>query len=205
MSLWGSNDASSNSVIYTGALVNKTPNTANRDAMYGNTTSGAFTTGQTVGVFGVAADEVAASDGAIAHTGWVVRRTGTGGRAGRIQTEVLVAGGISSDGDTTVIPNYLIKINTRPANASANATSNQTAVFTVAAVSKPVGATLTYLWEANTGSGFANAGVGTTGNTTASLTVNANTATNGAQYRVIISATGANTVTSNAAVITVTT
>lgn len=32
-----------------------------------------------------------------AHTGWVLRTVGSGGRAGRIQTEVLVAGGISGD------------------------------------------------------------------------------------------------------------
>jgi len=33
----------------------------------------------------------------VAHTGWVVRTEGTGGRAGRVQYEVLVAGGIVSD------------------------------------------------------------------------------------------------------------
>lgn len=35
--------------------------------------------------------------GSVAHTGWVVRKEGTGGRAGRVQTEVLVAGGIVTD------------------------------------------------------------------------------------------------------------
>ena len=39
-----------------------------------------------------------AKTGGIAHTGWVVRTEGTGGRAGRTQYEVLVAGGISTDG-----------------------------------------------------------------------------------------------------------
>lgn len=44
--------------------------------------------------------------GAVTHTGWVVRRVGTGGRAGRIQTEVLVAGGIVTDNsdDDDVFP-----------------------------------------------------------------------------------------------------
>jgi hypothetical protein len=42
----------------------------------------------------------------ITHTGWVVRTTGTGGRAGRVQNEVLVAGGINTDNnsDDTVYP-----------------------------------------------------------------------------------------------------
>lgn len=40
-------------------------------------------------VFGVDANEVAA--GSAAHTGWVRRVEGTGGRAGRVQEEVLVA------------------------------------------------------------------------------------------------------------------
>lgn len=43
--------------------------------------------------------------GTIAHTGWVVRTVGSGGRAGRIQTEVLVAGGIITDAsDDDVFP-----------------------------------------------------------------------------------------------------
>lgn len=42
----------------------------------------------------------------IAHTGWVVRTEGSGGRAGRVQTEVLVAGGILTDenGDDAIFP-----------------------------------------------------------------------------------------------------
>ena len=38
---------------------------------------------------------IAGTDGAgVAHTGWVIETIGTGGRLGRVQTEVLVAGGI---------------------------------------------------------------------------------------------------------------
>ena len=40
-----------------------------------------------------------------AHTGWVLRTVGSGGRAGRVQTEVLVAGGIVGDAsDDTEYP-----------------------------------------------------------------------------------------------------
>jgi hypothetical protein len=43
--------------------------------------------------------------GEVAHTGWIVRKVGTGGRAGRVETEVLVAGGMSSDGsDDAIFP-----------------------------------------------------------------------------------------------------
>jgi len=46
-----------------------------------------------------------AAGGAAAHTGWVVRTEGSGGRAGRVQYEVLVAGGIGTDGsDDTYLP-----------------------------------------------------------------------------------------------------
>jgi hypothetical protein len=41
----------------------------------------------------------------VPHTGWNVRKVGTGGRAGRVQYETLVAGGISgsSNGNSTAI------------------------------------------------------------------------------------------------------
>ena len=41
----------------------------------------------------------------IPHTGWVLRTEGTGGRAGRVMYEVLVAGGIGTDGsDDKILP-----------------------------------------------------------------------------------------------------
>lgn len=41
----------------------------------------------------------------VTHTGWVLRTVGSGGRAGRVQTETLVAGGITTDGsDDTIFP-----------------------------------------------------------------------------------------------------
>jgi hypothetical protein len=39
-----------------------------------------------------------------AHTGWVLRREGTGGRAGRVTIETLVACGITSDAEDTNFP-----------------------------------------------------------------------------------------------------
>ena len=66
-------------------------------AMFGNTTANAFILGKAVGVFGVDAAEMKAANGGtktgVAHAGWVLRTEGTGGRAGRVQYETLVAMG----------------------------------------------------------------------------------------------------------------
>lgn len=59
MAQWGFDDQSNNAPVWGGLLFNKTPNTANRDALYGNSTADAFVTGKTVGVFAVDSDEMA--------------------------------------------------------------------------------------------------------------------------------------------------
>ena len=61
--------------------------------MFGNTTQNAFRQGQAVGVFGIDAVEMGVTKTGAAHAGWVLRTVGSGGRAGRVQTEVLVAMG----------------------------------------------------------------------------------------------------------------
>lgn len=207
MPLWGKSDAASNSTIYAAAQLKVAPNTANRDALFGNTTANAYFDGVTVGQFGVDGNEVAANPG-ISHTGWVLRTAGSGGRAGRVMTEVLVAGGITTDAsDDVSMPDYVILVNTQPVNTTINATSNVNntgVIFTVAAT-RPAGGTISYRWQANTGSGFVNAAAGTTGNTTANLTVHANSFTTGAQFRVLLQATGAANVTSSVATLTVNT
>jgi hypothetical protein len=68
-------------------------------AMFGNTTQNAFRSGVAVGVFGVGANSggaagvEAAVTKSVAHAGWVLRTVGSGGRAGRVQYETLVAMG----------------------------------------------------------------------------------------------------------------
>ena|SRR5271157_3896181 len=55
-----------------------------------NSTPNAFVNGIGIGVYGISANQTAnAYMGA--HTGWTLVKIGTGGRAGRIQTETLVA------------------------------------------------------------------------------------------------------------------
>lgn len=207
MPLWGKNDAASNSTIYAAAQVNKTPNTANRATLFGNTTANAFITGQTVGQFGVSDDEVAANR-RISHAGWVLRTEGSGGRAGRIQYETLVAlSSMTGDAsDDTDFPDFGLFILTQPSNSTANSTNDDIATFSVVANSNPTGATITYQWQSWNGSAFANlTNAGAYSNvTTTTLSVLANTASNGEIYRVAISASAANTILSSNAVLTVT-
>lgn len=107
MAQWGNTDDAANSVLWGPATVNLPANTANRDNLFNNTTSDAFVTGQTVGVYGVSADEAQVS-GLGVHTGWVKVTEGSGGRSGRVQAEVLVAmkaiSGDSAANDDPVFP-----------------------------------------------------------------------------------------------------
>jgi hypothetical protein len=204
MPLWGSNDAASNSTIFAAAQVKVAPNTANRDALFGNTTANAYFDGVTVGQYGVSADEVTAGGGAVAHSGWVLRTVGQGGRAGRVMTEVLVAGGITGDAsDDAAFPDYTILINTQPTNATANSADDEQATFTVVASTIPTGGTLSYQWTYANGDTLGVSGYA--GATTDTLTVDSNTASNGESYIVEIGTTGASNVVSDSATITITT
>ena len=205
MAQWGTSDAASNSVIWAAQQLKVTPNTANRDALFGNTTANAFIDGVTVGQFGVDSNEIAAGGGKEAHTGWVMRTVGQGGRAGRVMTEVLVAGGIGTDAsDDAVYPDYLIVISSQPAGNTANTTDSEEASFTVVADTVPSGATLTYSWTYANGDAIqAGANVGNT--TQATLTVNSAVETANVDFKVEISTAGAANVTSSNATLTITT
>ena len=94
MALWSNTDANTSVPKFAPSLVNLTNTQANSNLVYANTTAGAFITGATIGVFGVdAAEESATSTANTAgsHAGWVLRKVGTGGRAGRVHRETLVA------------------------------------------------------------------------------------------------------------------
>lgn len=204
MSQWKMDDSAANSVNWAVAQVKRTPNTANRNAFYGNTTANAYFDGATVGQFAADANEVAANP-AIPHTGWTIRTVGSGGRAGRVQFEVLVAGGITSDGsDDTQMPDYRLRITSQPVGNTANTSAGQQATFRVVAASTPPGATLTYAWTYANGDALATgANVGTT--TAANLVVNSAVVTTNTSFRVTVGATGAASVVSSNAVLTITT
>lgn len=209
MPLWRNTDAAANSTIFAAAQVKLTPNTDNQTNLFGNTTADAFITGVTVGQFGVSPGEASANR-SIPHAGWVLRTEGSGGRAGRVFHETLVAmSSISGDAsDDTPVPDFKLSVVTNPSNASANATADEIATFTVVAGSEPSGASFTYVWQKWGGASFANlTNAGAYSNTTtATLSVLANTASNAEIYRVRVAATGANAaVFSSNAVITITT
>lgn len=204
MPQWGNTDVASNSVFWGPALFNKVANTSNQTALFGNTTADAFVTGETIGQFGADAGETqAAREASVArpaHAGWVIKTEGSGGRTGRVTYETLVAmGSLGGDSEDVVLPDYTIRINTQPANTTANTTAAQNATFSVSAVSVPTGATLSYAWTYANGTTIqAGANVGPT--TGATLTVNSAVQTVNAAFRVTVSTTGgaANVVSSNA-------
>ncbi len=198
-------DSAANSVNWAPTSVKLAPNTANRDDLYGNTTADAFITGLTVGQFAVDDNEIAAGGGKVAHTGWVLRTVGSGGRAGRVMTEVLVAGGITSDGsDDTTLPDYALRITSQPRANTANTTAGENSTFRVVGASTPAGATLSYSWTYANGDAIAtNANVGV--KTAANLVINSAVQTTNASFKVTISATGAANLVSSNATLTITT
>lgn len=219
MAQWGNNDNAANSVWWAPNQLNTTANSVNQTALFGNTTADAFITGVTTGQFGVDTNEMeAARAGAgpkMAHAGWNLRTEGSGGRAGRVHFETLVAGGsmIGDAADDAVIDDLAIIITTQPADNSGNSTANETITFNVVAETVPSGGSLSYLWEYTTDPGntasFATtvAVAGFSDQTTDTLSANvaAVAITDGMLVRVTVSATGADDAVSDSATITVTT
>lgn len=216
MANWGNTDDAANSVLWATTQAKLTPNTDNQANLYGNTTADAFITGETLGQFGVSGAEAqalrAGANTKVAHAGWVLRTVGSGGRAGRVQNETLVAmKTIGTDGsDDAVLPDYKLSIVTQPSNATVNSSStSNVATFTVVAASVPAGAGLVYKWQKWGGSSFADiTDAGAYSNSaTASLVVLANAASTGEIYRVQVSnaSSGAANAVSSNAVLTITT
>jgi hypothetical protein len=206
MAQWGNTDDAANSVFWAAAQLKNKANTANQTALFGNTTADAFITNATVGQFGVGVQE-AQANGDIPHSGWVLRTTGSGGRAGRVHHEVLVAGGYTFTADASddaTYPDYVVLITGQPEGASANTDAAEEATFTVTAVSQPTGATLTYAWSYANGDAIqAGANVGNTTQTT--LTVNTGVETANVSYKVVVATAGGQNATSSNATLTVTT
>lgn len=215
MSQWGNTDDAANSVIWAPAQLKTSANSTTRDALFGNTTADALIAGITVGQYGVDTNESqAARAGAgdkVAHAGWVLRTEGSGGRSGRVQHETLVAmGTITGDAsDDAVFEDYTISIATQPQDVSANSADDSQATFTIVSTSTPA-TTLSFLWQytsdaGNTDTWATTAAVsGFSGQTSNTLTVDANTIADGTLVRVLVSKTGADTVTSDSAELTVT-
>jgi hypothetical protein len=196
------------------AIVKNYPSHSHGDAanvayLYGNTTSDVYITNETVGLFGVDANEVNV-DTKVAHQGWVLRTTGSGGRAGRVQQEVLVAlSSFNSDGEDSVYQDAVVTITSQPSSlrGPVSAASANTVAFSVSAdiTSGNSSTPLTYQWQVNnnTGGTWVNIDAGTgvttgqpsqmtkTGANTATLTLDpTGTAANNYVFRCVVTATG---------------
>jgi hypothetical protein len=210
MSSWGNHDNSANAPYWAvnSAIMNvreteqnaSAPTAANVALLYGNTSADVYTTNETKGLFMADRYEVDAS-GAIPGTGWVMKTTGSGGRAGRVQWEVLaVVKNVQNDTSATedaTLPDAVITT-TNPTGVSFIAGAGNNGTFSVSTTVDPASATLSYLWQVSTDSGstYAAAANGVTantvyvGNTTSSLRVFAtNKDANTYLYRVQITAT----------------
>lgn len=207
MSSWGNNDNAANapywavSTVSTGVNVAAAaPTAANVALLYGNTTPDVYVTNETVGLFGVDAQETTVN-GKVAHTGWVLKTTGSGGRAGRVTQEVLVALSTlnAPDGDAQVYANVSISLS-GPTDTSvfANTEYANSATFSVTpTLTGNTSATLTYQWQFNDNIGgtWTNvvddspANTNYTGGTTATLLVKpADVDVDGYVFRAIVTA-----------------
>ena len=92
MSSWAKTDAFGSAPLWALARVKKAAVSSNMGAaasgkLFNNATESNLITGVTVGLFNIAAGERFSG----CHQGWVLKTTGSGGRAGRITGETLVA------------------------------------------------------------------------------------------------------------------
>lgn len=204
MPSWGNKDAAANAPYWAvnSTIVNATSTKINASAptaenvakLYANTTADVYTVGETIGLFAVDTQEAAVRG---VGSGWVLKTTGSGGRAGRVQEELLVA--ISSftalDGDAQLYANVAISL-AELGSKSVVAGGGNTAIFTeTATLTGNTAAALTYQWQVNATGVWGNVANGTPANTTYS---NATTAAltitptysdaNGYKYRVIVTA-----------------
>jgi hypothetical protein len=219
MSSWGNNDNAANAPYWAvnSAIAPANPNraaptAANVALLYANTTANVYTAGETIGLFGLNSQEIDVLGDTGAHTGWVLKTEGQGGRAGRVQYETLVAlNNMISDGDAQLFPNVAITLaTTTSASVVANTSYANSATFVVTpTLVGNTAAVLTYQWQVNNPSGslgWTNVVNGTpantqyTGGTSATLLVKpADTTVNGYKFRVTataavqgVSATSAN-------------
>lgn len=161
MSSWGNNDNAANapywavnSTIVKNNPSGATPDSANVAKLYANTTANVYIQDTTIGLFGVDPQESLATHAT--HSGWILRTTGQGGRAGRVQNEVLVAlSTMNSDGDGQTYANVTITLTGPSAATVTSNTSNANfATFTVSpALVGNTSATLTYQWQVNSNTG----------------------------------------------------
>jgi len=116
MAQWGNTDDAANSVLWATTAVNKTPNTVNQTALFGNTTVGAFIAGEAVGQFGLDATEIRVSGNAAVQQ-YIITNPGSGYAANAAVTVANTTGGAN-----TLVANSTVaagKVTTLTANGTA--------------------------------------------------------------------------------------
>ena len=88
MSSWTKADSAAGAPLWAATMLNVAPSSANRTSLYQNTSANTFISGSTNGLFNYSASET--QSGKVAHSGWVLKTTGSGGRAGRVSYTTLV-------------------------------------------------------------------------------------------------------------------
>ena len=89
MSSWTNVDEAAGAPLWATAALRKEASSANRTDLFNDANANGFITGITMGLFNYKDSEVAANK--VAHAGWNLKTTGSGGRAGRVSHECLVA------------------------------------------------------------------------------------------------------------------
>ncbi len=88
MSSWTTASSAAGAPLWAATMLNVAPSSANRTSLYENASAGTFISGATHGLFNYNDSET--QSGKVAHSGWVLKTTGSGGRAGRVSYTTLV-------------------------------------------------------------------------------------------------------------------
>lgn len=166
MPLWGTTDRANNSPQYAVSQVHAVPNTANRDALYGNSTANAFINSVTIGVFGISPAEIKNPKGKVASLS--VTNTGSGFTARPTVT-------IGGDGANATATAVGIVVGAVAGNAGADYANGDT--LTIAG-GTGTAAVVTVTAISNTG-GVTNVAISNTGAYTALPTLSNNNVTGG--------------------------
>ena len=89
MSSWTNVDEAAGAPLWAVEAIRKEKSNANRTDLFNDSTADNFISGVTIGLFNFKDSET--QSGAVAHVGWNLKTTGSGGRASRVQFECLVA------------------------------------------------------------------------------------------------------------------
>ena len=89
MSSWTNVDEAAGAPLWAVEAIRKEKSNANRTDLFNDSTANNFISGVTIGLFNFKDSET--QSGAVAHVGWNLKTTGSGGRASRVHFECLVA------------------------------------------------------------------------------------------------------------------